>query len=203
MSQDYVLQAHSRPENCTKGYIKKKRLDGEVPAIVYGGSQKNEEVFLEKKIVEPLSRKHDFCSQVFSLQIGDTHQTVLAKSIQRHPVSSALIHIDFMRIQKDTRITVLVPVRFINAENAPGIKMGGFINSIVSKVPLYALCRDIPREIVVDLSNAKGGQAIRIRDLSLPSQVVSRFPDNQIVATVASSRVSTDKQPGSQEEAAS
>ena len=91
--------------------------------------------------------------------------------IQYHPVSDAVVHVDFKRIDVNSPVNVVVPVEVINAETSKGMKLGGVLNFAVRKVALRGSVHAIPEKIVIDLADVTIGDVIHGTDLVLPDGI--------------------------------
>ena len=179
------LQATTR-NTTTKGQVDQLRKNGEVPAIVYGGKEKNQKISLSKKEIKFLIEKENFLSNVLSLKLDGKEQNVLPREVAFDTVSDEPIHIDFVRIVKGSRIILEIPVKFINNEKSPGLKRGGVLNIVRRKVELRCPAENIPKELVVDLDNLDIGASIKISSINLPENVVPTIQGRDfVVATVA------------------
>ena len=139
----------------TKGQLSKLRSNGNVPAIIYGGSEKNQTITLTKKQVSTLIEKENFASNVITLKLDGSELKVLPREISFDTVSDEPIHIDFLRIVSGSNINLEIPVKFINNEKSPGLKRGGVLNIVRRKVELICPTESIPNEIIVDLNGIK------------------------------------------------
>ena len=170
----------------TKGDISSLRIKGSIPAIIYGGSEKNQKISLGKKNIKNLIEKENFLSNIISLSIDGKPESVLPKEIVWDPITDEPIHIDFLRIVKGATVVLEIPVKFINNDKSPGLKRGGVLNIVRRKVELKCPAENIPAELVVDLDNLDIGASIKISSINLPENV---FPIIQgrdfVVATVA------------------
>ena len=170
----------------TKGDISSLRIKGSIPAIIYGGSEKNQKISLGKKNIKNLIEKKNFLSNIISLSIDGKSESVLPKEIVWDPITDEPIHIDFLRIVKGATVVLEIPVKFINNDKSPGLKRGGVLNIVRRKVELKCPAENIPAELVVDLDNLDIGASIKISSINLPENV---FPVIQgrdfVVATVA------------------
>ena len=170
----------------TKGDISSLRIKGSIPAIIYGGSEKNQKISLGKKNIKNLIEKKNFLSNIISLSIDGKSESVLPKEIVWDPITDEPIHIDFLRIVKGATVVLEIPVKFINNDKSPGLKRGGVLNIVRRKVELKCPAENIPAELVVDLDNLDIGASIKISSINLPENV---FPIIQgrdfVVATVA------------------
>ena len=170
----------------TKGEVNSLRINGNVPAIVYGGTEKNQKIFLNKKNIKNLIERENFLSNIISLNLDGKTQNVLPKEIIWDPITDEPIHIDFLRIVKDAKIVLEIPVKFINNEKSPGLKRGGVLNIVRRKVELKCPSENIPSELIVDLDNLDIGTSIKISSIKLPENVTPTIQGRDfVVATVA------------------
>jgi large subunit ribosomal protein L25 len=124
-------------------------------------------------------------SRVFDLDIDGNPEKVLPRDIAYDPVSDEPIHIDFIRITKDSILTLEIPVKFINSDKSPGLKKGGVLNIVRRKVQLKCPTENIPNEIVVDLNNTEINTSLKISSVKLPKNVVPTITDRDfVIATV-------------------
>ena len=174
----------------TKGQLNNLRKDGNVPAILYGGKDENQKIFLSTKQVKNLIEKENFASDVILLKIDGKEYNVLPREITFDTVSDEPIHIDFLRIVSGSKINLEIPVKFINQEKSPGLKRGGVLNIVRRKVELNCPTENIPKEIIVDLENLDIGASIKISSVSLQDNVKPTISDRDfVIATVAAPTV--------------
>ena len=170
----------------TKGEVNSLRINGNVPAIVYGGSEKNQKIYLSKKNIKNLIEKENFLSNIISINLDGKSENVLPKEIVWDPITDEPIHIDFLRIVKGAKVILEIPVKFINIEKSPGLKRGGVLNIVRRKVELKCPTENIPTELVVDLDNLDIGSSIKISSIKLPENVTPTIQGRDfVVATVA------------------
>ena len=189
MLQSFVfmntIEATIRNTN-TKGEVNSLRIKGNIPAIVYGGSNKNQKISLSKKNIKNLIEKENFLSNIISINLEGKSENVLPKEIVWDPITDEPIHIDFLRIVKGSKIILEIPVKFINNDKSPGLKRGGVLNIVRRKVELRCPAENIPTELVVDLDNLDIGSSIKISSINLPENVVPTIQGRDfVVATVA------------------
>jgi len=179
------VEANIRNTN-TKGEVNSLRINGNVPAIVYGGSEKNQKIYLSKKNIKNLIEKENFLSNIISINLDGKSENVLPKEIVWDPITDEPIHIDFLRIIKGAKVILEIPVKFINIEKSPGLKRGGVLNIVRRKVELKCPAENIPTELVVDLDNLDIGSSIKISSIKLPENVTPTIQGRDfVVATVA------------------
>jgi len=180
-----TIEATIRNTN-TKGEINSLRVNGNIPAIVYGGSTKNQKISLNKKNLKKVIEKQNFLSNIISLSLDGKSENVLPKEIVWDPITDEPIHIDFLRIVKGATVILEIPVKFINNEKSPGLKRGGVLNIVRRKVELKCPAENIPTELIVDLDNLDIGSSIKISSIKLPENVSPTIMGRDfVVATVA------------------
>lgn len=184
-----TLNAQNR-ETKTSGDINKLRVDGFVPAILYGGSEQNKKISLSKNSIKKMIGSENFFSAILNLNINGKEEKVLPRDISFDPLSDEPIHIDFIRIVKGDKLSLEIPVKFINSEKSPGLKKGGVLNIVRRKIELKCPTENIPSELVVDLDNTEIGTSIKISSIKLPENTVPTIQGRDfVVATVASPTV--------------
>ena len=174
----------------SKGEVNSLRQKGEVPAIIYGGTEENQKVSLSKKQIKYLIEQENFLSNIISLNIDGKSIKVLPREVSYDTLTDDPIHIDFLRIVKGAKIIIEIPVRFINNEKSPGLKRGGVLNIVRRKIELKCATENVPNELVVDLEGLEIGTSIKISSISLPENVTPTIQGRDfVVATVAAPTV--------------
>ncbi len=174
----------------SKGEVNSLRQKGEVPAIVYGGTEENQKVSLSKKQIKYLIEQENFLSNIINLNIDGQTIKALPREVSYDALTDDPIHIDFLRIVKGAKIIIEIPVRFINNEKSPGLKRGGVLNIVRRKIELKCATENIPNELVVDLEGLEIGTSIKISSISLPENVTPTIQGRDfVVATVAAPTV--------------
>ena len=174
----------------TKGEINALRSKGDVPAIIYGGSEKNQKISISKKIFKTLLDKENFLSNILTLNIEGKGQEVLPREVAYDVVSDEPMHVDFLRIVKGSKLIIEIPVKFINSDKSPGLKRGGVLNIVRRKVELKCPTENIPTELVVDLEGVDIGESFKISSIKLPENVTPTIQGRDfVVATLAAPTV--------------
>jgi len=193
--ENLKLEASERKIN-TKGDLKKLRLEGLLPGILYGDKEKNLPLSVKKISVKKLLEASNFMSSVIEIDINGSKHKVLPKDINFHPLNNEPIHIDFQKIKAGTKVTVNIPVKFINNENCPGLKMGGVLNIVRRKIELKCAAENIPSEIIVDLANREMNESIHISAVKLPDGAKPIISDRDFtIATIAAPTVVKEPEP--------
>ena len=187
----------------TKGEINSLRQNGEVPAIIYGGSEKNQKISLSKKQIKFLIDQENFLSNIISIKINGETIKALPREVSYNTLTDEPTHIDFLRIVKGAKIIIEIPVRFINNEKSPGLKRGGVLNIVRRKVELKCATENVPNELVVDLDGLEIGTSIKISSITLPENVKPTIQGRDfVVATVAAPTVFKEPEKPAEETAA-
>ena len=195
-----ILKATKRTSTST-GQVNKLRAEGFIPAVLYGGKKDNLNISLKKLYIQDIIKTETFMSKVYDLDIDGSSEKVLPRDISYDPISDEPIHIDFLRIVKGSRLTLEIPVKFINSDKSPGLKKGGVLNIVRRKVELKCPAENIPDEIVVDLNNTEINSSLKISAVKLPENVNPTITDRDfVIATVVSPTILVE--PEKTEEAA-
>ena len=196
------IEASVRNTN-TKGEVNSLRQKGEVPAIIYGGMEENQKIYLSKKHLRSLIEQENFLSNIININMDGKTINVLPREISYDPISDDPIHIDFLRIVKGAKIVLEIPVRFTNNEKSPGLKRGGVLNIVRRKVELKCPIENIPTELVVDLDGLDIGTSIKISSIQLSENVKPTIQGRDfVIATVAAPTVFKEPEKPVEEEAA-
>ena len=174
MSTDFILHAKGREDSGKGASRRLRRLAGEIPAIVYGGKKDPQSLSLIHKDVLKALENEAYYSHIISLDVDGKSQDVVLKDVQRHPAKTVILHLDFLRINKTTALTIRVPLHFINEDNCVGVKKeGGIISHTMSELEVQCLPKDLPEFIEVDVSELALGSTLHISDIKLPKGVES------------------------------
>ncbi len=154
---------------------------GMVPGIIYGKGSKPTKIALEDKILKKLMNSGSFYSTIIDIDIDGKLEKILPKQLQYHPVSDRLIHFDFLRVQENTKVSVEIPVEFLNQEKCPGLKKGGVLNTVRRLVELSCNANNIPSRLEFDLIDSEIGDAVKISNIKLPDGVTPTITDRDFV----------------------
>ena len=174
MSTNFVINARSR-EDTGKGASRRlRRQSGEVPAIIYGGKKHAEKIsILHKDITKALENEAVY-SSIISLSIDGKAEDTIIKDIQRHPAKQVILHLDFLRVSKTTKLQTRVPLNFLNEDICIGVKMGGgLIAHTMTDIEVSCLPKDLPESIDVDMEQIDIGQIVHLSNIKMPSGVES------------------------------
>jgi len=184
MSEQLTLPAETR-DRAGKGASRALRRDGRVPAVVYGEKKEPLSIHVEQKLLSKMLSSGHFMNSIVMIDVGGKATRTLPKAVDFHPVSSAPIHVDFLRIGEHSKVNVNIPVRFDNEEASPGLKRGGVLNVVQHEIELICDAAEIPDELHIDLTGLDIGDSIHISDVTLPKGAKAAIDDRDFtVATV-------------------
>ena len=184
MSDQLTLTAETR-ERAGKGASRDLRRNGRVPAVVYGGNEEPLMIHVEEKLLMKQLMTGHFMNSVVMIEVGGKTVRTLPKDVALHPLQDRPIHADFLRISKDAKVHVEVPVVFANEEASPGLKRGGVLNIVRHELELVCEADKIPDEISIDVTGFDVGDSIHISNVALPKGVESAISDRDFtIATI-------------------
>jgi large subunit ribosomal protein L25 len=184
MSDALTLPAERR-ERAGKGASRQLRREGRVPAVIYGGNEDPIAIHLEaKELARQMGTGH-FMNSIVMIDVGGKPVRTLPKDVALHPVTDRPLHADFLRLSKDAKIQVAVPVVFVNEDDSPGLKKGGVLNVVRHELELVCESDKIPDEIPLDVTGLDIGDSIHISAVTLPAGSVSAITDRDFtIATI-------------------
>lgn len=194
-------------ESIGKGASRALRRTGRIPAVLYGGQDAPVHFSLEPVQLDKELHRTGFLSKVFELSLNGKKEKALARDVQFHPVTDRPLHVDFFRVSKDSKITVSVPLSFINEQSSPGIKRGGVLNIILHNLEVSCDLEHIPSTIEIDLTGLEIHDTIHLTNLKLPKGVVATNPERDsdianIVAPTVMKKAATEEAEAEAEAAA-
>ena len=196
------LDANTRNTK-SKGDVRSLRLAGDIPGIIYGGTEQNQKVTVLKKTLKTLLEKENFFSNIMALNLDGKPQNVLPREITYNVISDEPTHIDFLRVVPGVKIRIEVPVQFINHETSPGLKRGGVLNIVRRKIELKCVSEKIPEAIVLDLNGIDIGESFKISSVKLEAGVTPTILGRDfVIATLAAPTVVKEPEKPAEAEAA-
>lgn len=182
----FELNAQSRTLQGTSASRRLRRAS-KVPGIVYGGSAAPQSIELDHNTLLLSLKKEAFHSSVLTLNIDGKKEPVLLRDTQVHAYKPLVLHVDFQRVDAKQELHIKVPLHFLNAEEAPGVKLsGGHVNHVLTELDIACLPADLPEFIEVDLGALKVGENIHVSQLKLPKGVkpVLHSTDDGVVVAI-------------------
>jgi large subunit ribosomal protein L25 len=171
MSEQVNLNATNR-EVEGKSSSRQLRRSGSVPAVIYGGEKDPIRISILEKDIAKAAEIPGFATQILNINISGEEQNVIVKEIQRHPATQRVLHADLQRVNPDTKISISVPVRFLNEDSCMGVKMhGGAISRLINNIDITCLASNLPEYLEVDVAELDVGDSVFLSALNLPEGV--------------------------------
>jgi large subunit ribosomal protein L25 len=170
MAQVSEIKASVRTRPGTGGAREVRRQAG-VPAIIYGNGSTPQSVAVPSHELGILISRGRFLSTVIELDVEGAKTKVIPRDVQVDPVNGRPVHVDFQRVDANSRIRVNVPVRFVNEALSPGLKRGGVLNIVRHEVEVLAPADNIPQLFEFSLEGIEIGRSIHISAIELPEGV--------------------------------
>jgi len=168
MSTQFTLDATTRTDLGKGASRRLRRIDGLVPAVIYGAGKDPQSIQLEHRFVIKALENEAFYTQIIDLKINNQAEQVILKDLQRHPYKPLILHMDFLRIKAGEKIAVNIPFHFTGEDVAPGVKLeGGMASHLANEAEITCLPKDLPEFIDVDLSNMHLDDVLHLSDIKL------------------------------------
>ena len=169
------------------GASRRLRRAQKVPGIIYGGTGEAMPIAIDHNPLFHSLRVEAFHSSILELELDGRAEQVLLRDVQWHPYRPQVMHIDFQRVAADRKITVKVPLHFVNQENSPAVKLsGGMVSHVYTEVEVSCLPGDLPKFIEVDLAGLEANKPVHVLDVTFPQGVtpVLSGKENPVIVTV-------------------
>lgn len=201
MSDMLTLSAEAR-ERAGKGASRAMRREGRIPAVIYGDKKDPEPIHVEERELMKLLHTGHFMNSLVEIDVAGSKSRTLPKDVQLHPVTDRPLHVDFFRIGKGAKVTVDIPVSFVDQEESPGLKRGGVLNVVRYELELNCPADNIPDEIVISLEGLEIGDSVHISEVTLPEGVTPAIDDRDftIAGVVAPSILRKEEEEGEEGE---
>ena len=181
------LTVFSRKES-KRSQLNEIRRNGNVPAVIYGQGRDNENITIQGDDLRAVLRNMKsglLATTVFELHDGKKTHRAIVKDIQYHPVSYAVLHVDFAVLKDDMPVTVNVPINVVGQGECAGIKLGGFLRQVLRTLRVTCLPKHIPAEFVLDITKLDVTQSLKLSDISIPASVRPLGKMNQVAVVIA------------------
>ena len=197
MTEQIILNADVRERTGSNKARVIRKIDGMIPAIVYGDEKETINIKLKLNELTKASENELFYTQVLLIKTGDDEEKVVLKELQKDPAKGKFLHADFQRVSRKTKLKVVIPVNFVNEEECVGIREdGGVVAKAIREIEIMCLAGNIPESIDVDIENLHLGDSIRLTEITLPegSEVpgLSDETDQMVVSVNAPKAVEED-----------
>jgi large subunit ribosomal protein L25 len=193
MVETNTLRAEAR-ERAGKGAARSSRRAGRVPGVIYGDRQAPVLVTVDPRELTRVLHQPGFFAKLLTVDLdGQPHRT-LPRDVQLDPVTDQPLHVDFMRIGAGAKLTVAIPVQFVNQEKAPGLRRGGILNVVRHEIDMVCDADHIPEHIVVDLDGLDIGDSVHVGAVALPQGAKPVIERNFTIASIAAPTAVRDEQ---------
>jgi large subunit ribosomal protein L25 len=188
--KEIMIKGQKREETGKKA-SKLMRKEGLVPCNIYGEKKGENGLPEALAFAVPMTelRKIVYTPHIYvvNIEIDGVHHPAIIKEMQFHPVSDALLHIDFYEINESKPITIGIPVKLNGL--AQGVRDGGRLSLIVRKVNVTAKFQDIPETLDIDVTNLTIGKSIKVGELNFPGLEMATSKE-VVVCTIKATRKS-------------
>ncbi len=188
--QDYKIEVNKRELSNKKSFVKSLRNKDEIPGIYYSHDSKASIPFSVSKKVMHEALKAE--AQVYQVSVGSKARDVIIKSIQYHPISDEMLHIDLYGVRMDQEVTVKVPIELVG--QSEGVKAGGVLNQTLTELDITCLPGNIPQNIEIDISNLNIGDALRLGQLSLADGLTVIGDEENLIIAVNEPTVQAEEE---------
>ena len=180
MANEHKIDINKRESLGKKG-VKQLRREGMIPGIYYSPNSES-----STPIVISQGDFHEAVksgSRIFNISVGEKKQNVLFKSVQYHPVTDQVLHIDLYGIRMDRAVNIKIPVHLIG--DPIGVtEEGGVISQATMEIEITCLPGDIPEFVETDVSGLAIGDAINVGILQLDEKITLITPEDTVLASV-------------------
>lgn len=188
MSEKLTLSVKMRDETGTQK-VKPLRRQGIVPAIIYGGAQRNYPVQVSERALGDLLKKTISNQVLVTLTVEGAEapeKLALIQAVQRDALTGRILHVDFNAIREDRRVRATIPIELIG--EPAGVKVGGLTEQLLRALPISCLPKHLPESIEVDISHLGLSESIHVEQIKFPEGVRPEMPGQVLVATVVETR---------------
>ena len=167
------------------GASRRLRNSGRTPGIIYGAAAEPQLIEVDHNTLWYALKKEAFHASVLELDLDGAKSQVLLRDVQYHPYKQLVLHIDFQRVDANTKLTMKVPVHFSGAEESPAVKVDKcLVTPVVTEIEVNCLPKDLPEFISVDLSKLEKGSTVHLNDIALPKNVALVSQTNPALVSI-------------------
>ena len=169
---EQVSLAASERQSEGKSANRNLRRSGYIPGVLYGGKDEPKKISIMEKDIVKATEIAGFATQILQISMDGKDVDVVVKEIQRHPATSRVLHADFMRVDPDSKITLVVPIRTLNDESCIGVKVsGGQVNHLINDIEISCLASNLPEQLEIDVQEMDIGDTVSLSEIKLPEGV--------------------------------
>ena len=180
------LKAELR-EGAGKGFARKLRAQGKVPAVVYGHGEQPLHVAVDARELFHVLHTDAGMNVMIDVRVDGDHFLAMPRQIQRDHLRDRFVHVDLLRIKRDERITVEVPVHIVGESH--GVKEGGVVEHHLWNLQVECLPQDVPNAVEADITPLGINESLKVSDMPVPANCTVLTPQDEIVVSVVPPQV--------------
>ncbi|NOZ53938.1 MAG: 50S ribosomal protein L25/general stress protein Ctc [Gammaproteobacteria bacterium] len=203
MGIDFNVVAETR-KDVGKGASRRLRHADKIPGVIYGAGKDAVALTMRHDSVFHHLEHEAFYSHILTITVDGNVERAVLKDVQRHPAKPKILHVDFLRISDVDKISMNVPLHFMNELDSPGVKAGGLVSHLMNNVEIICLAKDLPEYLEVDLANLEAGASLHLSDIKLPAGVempaLAQSADHDLpIVNIHAPRQSTEEEASADE----
>ena len=181
MANEFKIEVHKRELSAKKSDMKILRREQKIPGVFYSfDSKESIPLYIDQKTFTEASKSG---AKIFNIAVGKDKRNVIFKSIQYHPVTDDILHVDLYGVDMKRKVSVKININLTG--NAVGVaNEGGVLVQSLNEIDIDCLPADIPDSIDVDISELALGQVLKVADLNVLEQLEIKTPEDQTIASV-------------------
>jgi len=180
MANEHKIDINKR-DNTGKKSVKQLRKDGNIPGVYYSPTSKSSTpIFISQAEYQEAVKSR---ARVFNILVGEKKQNILFKSVQYHPVTEQVLHIDFYGIRMDKPVNIKIPVK-LTGDSIGVIEEGGVLNQASNEIEIQCLPADIPEFVETDISELNLGDSINVGSIDLDETITLITPEDTVLASI-------------------
>lgn len=199
---EFKLKAEKR-DATGKGAARKARERGGVPAVMYGLGGAPVSLLIKKEDLADALGSAAGTNVLLDLQVIDgkdkDNYLVMIKELQRHPFKERLLHVDFLKVARDTKVSMRVPITITGEEESVGLKEGGTLQHNLWEVEIECLPGDVPDHVFIDIADADIGDHLSVADLNIPAGITVLADPGDVVLTLLAPRLIVEEEAAEEE----
>ena len=195
MAQEFKLDIFKR-DDISKSSLKQLRRDGNIPGIFYSyNSKESIPFYMENKTLVEAKKSG---ARIFNIAVGSNKQTVIFKSVQYHPVTDEVLHVDLYGVNMDQVVAVKVQLK-LEGDAAGVLNEGGVLVQSLNEVEIECLPSDIPENITIDISELNLGDSLKVEEIELDEKFSLKSDNQQVIASVTQAMKEEEAEPDLEE----
>jgi len=180
MANEHQIDINKRTITGKKN-VKQVRREGNIPGVYYSPTSKNSTpIYISHEEYQEAVKSG---ARIFNISVGGKKQNVLFKSVQYHPVTEQVLHIDFYGIRMDKPVNIKIPVK-LTGDSIGVIEEGGVLNQASNEIEIQCLPADIPEFVEIDISELNLGDSVNVGSIDLDEKVTLITPEDTVLASI-------------------